>query len=563
MTDTLRKIFCGLIFFSVIYWLMLNYGVAKLSDEIMQISQWNSFCLRGIFPIIIIGVAIFFVEKKHILSTLEWCIVIVGCIEAFYSLMQLYGFSYSNHSIFKLTGSFYNPGPLGGYLAITLPIALNMWLNIKVKKENLNKSENITKFQKINILSQYYILIFTLVLLIIVLPSTMSRTSWISGCFGCIYVLLCSGILKKYLDKIKINKKLLLIIGVIILFLAGIGIWKVKSESANGRLFLWKISTLAVMDSPISGHDIFSPAYGNAQEKYFANIIEKKGYFNIGNEENIATSPDYAFNEYLQFAILYGIPLTLLIIAFLVFAIFFAHKNKRFQFVGGIISLLVFCFASYPMQIPAFVVLLIILTIGLIIPENINYVYHKIILASLLSILAIFMIIKRPIYSERIDLMQKWEKSQMFYNMKVYTKAAKYYAEMSDKMDWNGRFLYEYGHSLYKTEKYQDAIIELNKCLNYLSDPMIFNVIGECYQNLNNYSEAEKYYIRSSHRLPNRLYPHYLLYLLYANENYFKPENRKAEYEIIMNKFIKIESEATREMRSKVENMEKLFKTNN
>ena len=45
--------------------------------------------------------------------------IATGLIEAIWGFRQLQGWAYSNHSLFRLTGSFFNPGPYSGYLAIT------------------------------------------------------------------------------------------------------------------------------------------------------------------------------------------------------------------------------------------------------------------------------------------------------------------------------------------------------------------------------------------------------------------------------------------------------------
>ena len=43
-------------------------------------------------------------------------IVISGIIQALYGNSQLLGFCTVNHSNFKMTGSFFNPGPYAGFL---------------------------------------------------------------------------------------------------------------------------------------------------------------------------------------------------------------------------------------------------------------------------------------------------------------------------------------------------------------------------------------------------------------------------------------------------------------
>lgn len=66
--------------------------------------------------------------------------------------------------------------------------------------------------------------------------------------------------------------------------------FQLKAASANGRLLMWKISCLAIAESPVVGHgaDGFVSAYGRAQEEYFAN-----GEYSE-TEELVAGSPEYA-----------------------------------------------------------------------------------------------------------------------------------------------------------------------------------------------------------------------------------------------------------------------------
>lgn len=51
-----------------------------------------------------------------------------------------------------------------------------------------------------------------------------------------------------------------------------------KADSAKGRLFMWKISSLAVVKKPISAYGIgnFVYAYGQEQEKYLQKVVMMK-----------------------------------------------------------------------------------------------------------------------------------------------------------------------------------------------------------------------------------------------------------------------------------------------
>lgn len=119
-----------------------------------------------------------------------------------------------------------------------------------------------------------------------------------------------------------------------------------------GALFMWKISTLAIAESPIIGHGTgnFASAYGRAQENYFANEEYSE------TEELVAGSPEYAFNEYLQIAIEYGIPFLFVVLLIIAFCLWKGSHEGRTGLCGGVIAVLVFAFSSYPMQIPGFAV---------------------------------------------------------------------------------------------------------------------------------------------------------------------------------------------------------------
>ena len=92
------------------------------------------------------------------------------------------------------------------------------------------------------------------------------------------------------------------------------------------------------------------------------------------------------------------------------------------------------------------------------------------------------------------------------------------------------------------------------------SDAMVLNIIGKNFQAQGKYEEAEHWFIRSTHRLPNRIYPYYLLAKLYAEHSEVFPRE-KLEWAagMVLEKEAKVESTAIREMREEVnELLEKL-----
>lgn len=225
-----------------------------------------------------------------------WSLIILGGMEAVWGMRQIYGLTISNHSLYTLTGSFYNPGPYSGYLAMVFPVCLNEWLGLK-------KIGNRTWIEQ----GKYYGTSGVLLLILCVLPAGMSRSAWMAALVSGVWVYgmhfswgnRLRGIMEKYRKRVFP----VIIAGGMVLLMTGYAFFQLKADSANGRLLLWKMSVRAIAEEPVWGHGIgnFASAYGMAQENYFA------GGKYSDKEELVAGSPEYAFNEYLQVGVDYGV----------------------------------------------------------------------------------------------------------------------------------------------------------------------------------------------------------------------------------------------------------------
>lgn len=95
-------------------------------------------------------------------------LMLTGLVEPVWGMQQLHGYAYSNHSLFRLTGSFFNPGPYCGYLAVVLPVCL--WTALR--------------FQK----GMHYFGWVCAGAILIVLPAGMSRSAWMAAVVACGWV---------------------------------------------------------------------------------------------------------------------------------------------------------------------------------------------------------------------------------------------------------------------------------------------------------------------------------------------------------------------------------------
>ncbi|WP_423776129.1 O-antigen ligase family protein [Bacteroides acidifaciens] len=494
---------------------------------------------RMAFVFVVCCLLSFCLNRKNHLSfptIVTWVLIILGGMEAVWGLRQIYGLAVSNHSLYALTGSFYNPGPYSGYLAMIFPLCLYEWLNLKEKTGRTWAEQG-----------KYYIALGVMLLILCVLPAGMSRSAWIAAAISgtWVYGMHASwgSKLKEFGRKYKKRVVLACIAGSVIIIVAGYALFQLKATSANGRLFMWKISSMAIAESPVIGHGTgnFVSAYGRAQENYFAD-----GEFSE-TEELVAGSPEYAFNEYLQVAVEYGIPFLLVVSLVIVFCLWKGSSEGRIGLCGGVISFLVFSFSSYPMQIPGFAVTFYLLLAACAIGRS------KVILFLFISMMALLGTYywKNNQYAACKD----WYRSKMLYNIGAYQSAKEDYGKLYPELANRGAFLFEYGYSLHKLKEYDNSTRILEEAMAHSNDPMILNIIGKNYQALGDYEKAEEYLIRSTHRLPGRIYPYYLLVKLYAEPQYLQPEKLKYAAEIVLTKEPKVQSTAVREMREEVKKL--------
>ena len=93
----------------------------------------------------------------------------------------------------------------------------------------------------------------------------------------------------------------------------------------------------------------------------------------------------------------------------------------------------------------------------------------------------------------------------------------------------------------------------LKRAMQISCDPMLYNIMGKNYQAMQQYDLAEEYLLKSTHIVPNRLYPHYLLMKLYVETG--EEEKARKAAATVLTKEPKVQSTAVREMREEAEKL--------
>ena len=467
-------------------------------------------------------------------SVISWVLVVLGGSEAILGLRQLYGFATSGHSMYALTGSFFNPGPYSGYLAMILPVCLYQWLVCGRRGGRV-------------VAGGVMLLIFC------VLPAGMSRSAWLAAGVSCLCVYAWH---MDWTDKFRLlwqqqRQRVVMVVvgGFCVLLLAGYLLFVLKPDSARGRLFMWKITCRAIAEKPLTGYGIhnFAAAYGNAQETYFA-----AGDYEPW-EERVAGSPEYAFNEYLQAAVELGIPLAVCLLVVVVLCLYRGVRKGRYGICGAILSLMIFSFSSYPLQLPVFIVTFGGLLVACLFGAD---RWQWLGVAVLVGIIGGFRL-KNDLQVEQAC--REWMNARVLYSAGAYQSAEKEYGRLYPLLRDRASFLFEYGHGLHKQQQFSKSNRILKEALLRSCDPMILNVIGKNYQQMGDCLSAEDWFIRSTHRLPGRIYPYYLLAKLYAEPSFRQPDKFEKMKRMVLTKEPKVHSTAIRQMREEIKKIQLIF----
>ncbi len=494
-------------------------------------------------------------------------IVISGIIQAVYGNLQLFGYYPSNHSGFKMTGSFFNPGPYAGFLTAVYPIALGMYL-FKEKIVKQVQSQLKSKLRIINAITAYifeYIPLIALISIILVIPALRSRAAWLA-------VLLSSVILiefryhffKNTLKKITYIKRITVVLLVIAIISVGLfGAYHLKKGSADGRLFIWKVSTEIIKDNPVFGvgFDRFNAYYMNYQADYFAEHGET-------TEALVADNTYYAFNDWLQFTAENGLIgfLMLVIALFVLFKTEVNNKNNHFFLLikGTILAIGIFALFSYPMQIlPIKLILVILLALlakldkqkfSIIKIDNNAKPYVLRVFKIAVCIVALIGLSKAIIYTQYLDKSFKtWKNAMSIYQYSDYEGAIKEYENAYSILKKNGDFLMNYGKALSMNKQNEEATQILEEAKKQLNTTIIETALGDSYKMLKQYKKAETAYQHAANMIPSRFYPNYLLAKLYEVSG--QKEKAIAKANELITKEIKILSTAIKEIKIEMDKL--------
>lgn len=483
-------------------------------------------------------------------NTILLVLLAFGLYQAIYGLQQLYGYEMSHHSSFKVTGSFFNPAPFAGYLISVFPVGLAVY-HFMPDKGIGNK---VIKYSGI----------VTVLTILLIIPSTLSRASWVALTAGATIIYInyynVPQLINSYL-KNKTSKIFAVGIIAVVLLSTGAGLFYWKKDSALGRVLIWEVTLDMVKEHPLIGVGFgqYSASFGQQQAEYFQSEAYTEG------KAMVAGKGEYAFNEPLKIAAEHGLIGLLLFIGILFSTLKTGYKQERGTpmqlrqvlvtgVYGGIMSILVFSLFSYPFSItPILLNLLIFLSILSAYSDDqplISIPVNRFLKLGVFILLIIFTGWTVNKTKNTYIAYKDWKTASQLKSYGDYEEAISMMSKIEPVLSHKGNFMFEYGQALALNKKYTKGIEVLERAAGQTSDPYLFNSLGNCYQGLKNYKKAEEAYIHAFYLIPHKFYPRYLLAKLYdemgETEKAIEVANK------LLNMKVKIPSTAIEEMKSEM-----------
>jgi O-antigen ligase len=485
---------------------------------------------------------------------IEYFLILTGLGQAIWGLLQFYGILPSFNNNFKITGTFWNPAPYALYLAVIFPMALRTFFF----------STDTDKIKK-------HLSFLTIITILHIFSATMIRAAWMGALTGSVVVLEYRYQLTytaKHFFNTPTRKITAFVVTLIVFVLLGAGLYLLKKDSTNGKLFIWEVSLGKIAKKPLFGHGLgrFEAEYNNWQAEYFQNHPEEMD----GTKGWVAGNTKYAFNDFLEMTSETGV-IGLLMFLTLITILSYGAKDmfmteldniqlphfqnlklSNFQFPSFIV--IIICMViSYPLfSLPTFILFFVLLSMGsafisplkLEIPPLVIRQWSKrLVVVGFLGTLVGLTDYTKSQYKGYYY----WNEADKFYNLGFYQKACSSLEKVSKQMQYNGSFLRCHGKASYMEKQFTKSNIILKQSQNFISDVILYTTLGDNYKALKQYKQAEFAYQYASAMSPSKLYSLHLLAELYDETS--QKEKATAIAKKIKAKKIKVHSKTIEEIR--------------
>lgn len=433
--------------------------------------------ISSLWKYLLIGVVYFIARcaSSYVKKYVAVFILSLGIYEVVLAVLQQIHYVSSNHDWFAVTGSFGNPGPLGGFLGVLCAGVFSMISGAK-------KESSI----------RIFIWKFIAALLIYGVILSGSRSGLLAALTG-----VCVILIKRFRSFFQENQLRKVVVGCVLAFILlcffVFYIYTLRPESADGRLFIW-LNTLRLMSDSL----VLGWGSGGWNSNY---MLYQADYFATHPQSPFAMVADnvaYPYNEILYLGAEHGL-LGMALFIWIIIESFRVRPSdcQSESLLTSFWAFIVFSLFSYPFDI--------------------------------VSLLALFSFLVgslefRPVFYVRIPrLIRKFSffilliifSSLSVHSYDLYRKAW-HDPKLLPYFQYNPDIMYMYS----QVETIQDSIKSdiLNRTSLLCPDSEIYCLLGDENMKNGNFDESEKYYRKAIDMAPSRITPRYKLFKLYLSK---------------------------------------------
>ena len=419
-------------------------------------------------------------------------------IESVYAVIQVFATSSLSDSEYICRGFFPNPGPLGGYIAV-VSVALASFLTRQIPRPAVRLS------------------VLSLLAGMSILPVTKSRSAMLAVAV-CLLVWLASAENVRKTAASLIRKKPLpvVILSVMVslsVVLAAGGMYRMKKASADSRLFINRMSLMAMKNQGLRGSGLgsYPRMYALSQSEYFS----RTGY--TEKERLGADSPQKGFNEFLELGVEAGV---IPMVVFIILIVISVHRLLKSGSPWGysLLALSIFSLFSYPLVFVRFRVLLAIsLSRASLLCEHRSGIgcFRPIIMCVLILPFISGLTIISSGLPRHCKAVREWQMSRNWFVNGNYLTITDNWSGLYPLMKHNADFLTEYGIALSNMGLYEESDSVMTDLMRVCSDPLPLNILSENSRLRADYNNAIRWSRKAFAQAPNRILPLRTLALVY------------------------------------------------
>lgn len=554
-------------------WCLLLLGLLYAAHPFFTKSGLIGIKYLFLINCIIFGVALLFLSNMQLLSARICYAIIcsVSIIQSSICFLQQGGIIASHSDAFKVTGTLNNPNIIAMYLAMALPAAFAL-LSKQGQQFNtettgtrgLNRKQGRFSNKLSNLFdAQTLIIAIGLLTFLTVLPTLyilQCRTSWVGAVIAStIFFSFRFGLFAHFL-KLRLAQRFIVLLILVLVSTSGfLLIYKIKQPSSEGRIAIWTNSLHMLAEKPVCGYgsEMFEPCYNlhNA-------MVYGQGYASQAMADN-TTIVLMAYNEVLEIAIESGIPISCLLILFILALFYDYHKSHcrtkmNWAALSGIwcfavMSLtnatikaapVVACFLVYSAfckqatqftspipskRIPLLPAILLVFASTTMLSMNTCYAYSQIKLDKMVKILR----------------NQRQQKMQISNDTRYHSKPPSIsYLPEFNKLGWilggSGQYHKYFSTYLYDIGRNEEGLMELKQAAQCFATPEIYITLAKAYAVKGVTTSAEESLKTAIGIVPGRFVPRHMLMRFYLD--YGRNEEARNEARMLLKMKIKIPS---------------------